>query len=693
MPHINPPPRLLIGATLLFWGAMTGRPLVGLVMALVVECHQWLRWRWDFDDAAIARAWQLSLMLCVGLLILMLIDGEREKLMPILIIWLPALLLPVQLSQVFGLRSSIPLSALSFFAARRRERNQRLGLEEPETLFNFGNAYFVVALISAALGVWAEGRLFLPGLLVLCAWRFLARPNRRSGAVILVFVCSGLMAILGQATLNRLYDWFSRGGRADSSWMSDASHGFTAIGSMRDLKLSNEIRWRLSADPGERVPNLLRRAAFNRYRGTNWEITRTPQSGGPDAQFNDLDTIEQVVGEPYYLANPKLDEVLATSSDLARFSMRGSTRSGGAMPLPGSVASFRDFDLESAQRNPLSTIRVFPAAPVIDGVVLWQASEDPDGDPIWDDDLRLPPNETRMIQRVISEVGLQEDMTTGEKMARIKNWFQAEFGYSLYLSMQLPMHSVHRGTAIGHFLETTRKGHCEYFATSAALILRAANVPARYTTGYAVIERDARRDEYVIRGTHSHAWCRVWMADEERWIDFDPTPTDWFALEALTKISLGQRIQDLIKRLREDVFIWRSNPENRELLLIIIAVPSILGGIWIVFRLWRSRHKSDNTALRESRGTGRPSALLLLESAATRRLGPRPDGMPYARWLSPLADELNDSSQDLHEAIQIHQQLRFDPGFIDEDAAKRLESITRDLRRTVRTTKKRNADL
>jgi len=683
MPRINPPPRLLVGATLLFWGAMTGRPLIGLLMALMVESHQWLRWRWDFDDAAFARAWQLSLILSVGLLVLLLIDGERERLMPILITWLPALLLPIQLSQAFGLRVSMPLSALSFFASRRRKRNQRLGIEESDIHFHFGNAYFVVAISSAALGVWAEGRLFLPGLLLLCAWRFLALPGRRRGAILIIFATAGLMALLGQATLNHLYDWFSRSGRGDANWMSDATHGYTSIGSMRDLKLSNEIRWRIRTEPGMRAPNLLRRATFNRYRGTSWEISQLPRHNGTDAQFEDLEIIEPTLGTIYYLANPELESSVAIAENLARFSMRGSTRSGGAMPLPGDVASFRGFDLNAAQRNPLSTIRIFPAAPVIDGTVLWQSGQVGDGEPIWSDDLRVPPLEAEMIERISKEIGIQQSMTSGEKMARIKNWFQQEFGYSLYLSMRRPMHSISDGTAIGHFMETTRRGHCEYFATSAVMLLRAANVPARYTTGYAVLERDVRRNEYVIRGIHGHAWCRVWVAEEQRWVDFDPTPGDWSALEALGKVSWIQQFYDFIKRLREDIFIWRANPENRDLLFMIIAVPSAIGGFWIFWRLWKSRHKAANPAVHEAHGSGRPSALFLLESAATRRLGPRPNGMPYARWLSPLADELDEAAT-LREAIELHQKHRFDPDFRNDAATHRLETITRALRQVVR---------
>lgn len=682
MSRINPPTRLLIGATLLFWGAMSGRPVIGLLMALIAESHQWLRWRWNFDDAAISRAWQLALMLSVGLLALLLIDGEREQLMPILITWLPALLLPLQLAQMFGLRSSVPLSAFSFFAARRRERNHRLGIEEPEVLFHFGNLYFVVLLTSSALGVSAEGRLFLPGLIALCAWRFLALPGHRRGAILMVFFCTSVMALLGQATLNKMYDWYSRAGHGSNNWMSDATHGFTAIGSMRDLKLSSDIRWRLRTEPGQRAPLLLRRASFNLFRGNNWEIPRSAR-GGADAQFTDLDTIEPVAGEAYYIANPQIGATQAASHAFARFTMRGSINSGAAMPLPGSVASFRDFDLDGAQRNPLSTVRVFPAEPVIDGTVLWQAGVDPDGEPIPTDDLRVPPLETAMIRRVAESIGLEEEMTTLEKTTLLRQWFQDNFRYSLYLSMRMPNHPISEGTAIGRFLERSREGHCEYFATSAALLLRSVNVPTRYTTGYAVVEKDIRRNEYVIRGIHGHAWCRIWVTEENRWVDFDPTPSDWQAMEQLSKITIAQRFFDGLKRIREDIFIWRSNPENRELLITIIIIPGVIGGFWIGWRLWRSRHKNNTSAVRKSQGSGLPSALLNLESAAIRRLGPRPEGMPFARWLSQLANDSDDSATALNEAILLHQQLRFDPEFHDDEATIRMQTISREIRKKI----------
>jgi transglutaminase-like putative cysteine protease len=682
MSATQPPPRLLLGATLLFWGGMTGRPFIGLVLALVVESRQWLRWRWDFDDAAFARAWQMGVLLAGGLMALLFIDGERANVMPTLITWLPALLLPSQLAQAFGLRPAVPLSALSFFAAKRRERNRRLGLEEREVMFHFGNAYFVAALLSAALGVWAEGKVFLPGLLVLCVWRFLAMPQRRAGAILMVFVAAGTLALAGQAGLNALYNWFSRGGHGGDSW-SDSTHGHTAIGAMRNLKLSSDIQWRLRADGGTRPPVLLRRATFNRFRGVTWEIGRMMGGGSLEYEFSDLDTYEPEVGESYYLANPKLDSATATSREWPRFHLRGSVKPGGALPLPGSVTSFGGFDLDAAQRNPLATVRVYPASPVIDGVVLWQGGAEADAPPDDVFDIQVPRFEKEMLRRVVDAIGLEQAATTREKLALLQGWFTREFRYTLYLATDAPPQSLSEGTAIGRFLESTRRGHCEYFATSAALLLREAGVAARYNTGFAVLERDARRNEYVIRGVHGHAWCRVWIPEEQRWIDFDPTPADWLSLESQDGMGLGQRFADALKRMREDLFIWRSDPANRMLLLWIIAAPALIGGVWVGMRLWKSRHRTGVPARRLAGATGMPSALFELESAAVRHLGPRPPGMPFGEWLLTLSRSMHGAADVLHEAVALHQRLRFDPACPQDGVHDRVKSLARELRKAI----------
>ena len=150
MPHS--PPRLLLGCTLLFWGAMSGRPLLALFMALVVEGSHWTRVRWDFNDTACGRAWRIAVAAVMVAAVLIWLDGNRFNAMPVLLSWMPLLLMPMQFVQSYGMRAGVPVSELSFLAKRRRERNQRLGLQTEGGEFNFGNVLFTTSLVAA--GAW-----------------------------------------------------------------------------------------------------------------------------------------------------------------------------------------------------------------------------------------------------------------------------------------------------------------------------------------------------------------------------------------------------------------------------------------------------------------------------------------------------------------------------------------------------------
>ena len=53
--------------------------------------------------------------------------------------WLPALLLPLQFVQAYGMKDSMDLTTFSMFAKRSRMRNLRLGLITNPIRMNFGN--------------------------------------------------------------------------------------------------------------------------------------------------------------------------------------------------------------------------------------------------------------------------------------------------------------------------------------------------------------------------------------------------------------------------------------------------------------------------------------------------------------------------------------------------------------------------
>ena len=199
-------------------------------------------------------------------------------------------------------------------------------------------------------------------------------------------------------------------------------------------------------------------------------------------------------------------------------------------------------------------------------------------------------------------------------------------------------------TALARFLTDVRAGHCEYFATAATLMLREAGIPARYATGYAVMERDPKRGEYLIRGTHGHAWCRVWDETTATWIDFDPTPPDWFAQRPNTSTVI-QRFNDGLKRIREDFFIWRNRPANR------FAVSSIMLGVafavtaFVIKRLWRTKRRSKpEIQAGDYAGPVIRTPLHRIETQARKHLGHRPPGETFAEWLARLRPSLPDAT-------------------------------------------------
>jgi len=76
---------------------------------------------------------------------------------------------------------------------------------------------------------------------------------------------------------------------------------------------------------------------------------------------------------------------------------------------------------------------------------------------------------------------------------------------------------------VGHFLFQDQTGFCVHFATSMALLLRAAGIPCRMAGGYLTDEFDGPTQEFIVRQSHAHAWVEV-PFEGLGWVPFDPTP-------------------------------------------------------------------------------------------------------------------------------------------------------------------------
>src|SRR5579871_255077 len=145
--------------------------------------------------------------------------------------------------------------------------------------------------------------------------------------------------------------------------------------------------------------------------------------------------------------------------------------------------------------------------------------------------LQLPILDAR-IARLAREVtaGASTDL---ERARILERYLRTEFGYTL----QLPSHEV--ADPVAYFLFTRKKGHCEYFASSLALMLRTLGIPSRLATGFQSGIFNPISDLWLLRASDAHSWVEAWIPGHG-WTTFDPTPPDPNAagFAFLTKLGL-----------------------------------------------------------------------------------------------------------------------------------------------------------
>jgi len=119
---------------------------------------------------------------------------------------------------------------------------------------------------------------------------------------------------------------------------------------------------------------------------------------------------------------------------------------------------------------------------------------------------------------------LAREMTAGketevEQARAIESHLRRDYGYTLELLSQ-PV-----ADPLAYFLFDRKKGHCEYFASSMAVLLRTIGIPSRVITGFESGTYNSMTGWQVVRASDAHSWVEAWI-DGRGWTTFDPTPPD-----------------------------------------------------------------------------------------------------------------------------------------------------------------------
>ena len=95
---------------------------------------------------------------------------------------------------------------------------------------------------------------------------------------------------------------------------------------------------------------------------------------------------------------------------------------------------------------------------------------------------------------------------------------QRNFAYSLEMKATGP-------DPLADFLFNVQTGHCEYFSTAMAVMLRTHGVAARVVNGFLPGEYNETSGAYTVRQSDAHSWVEVYFPSTRSWVTFDPTPS------------------------------------------------------------------------------------------------------------------------------------------------------------------------
>jgi protein-glutamine gamma-glutamyltransferase len=169
------------------------------------------------------------------------------------------------------------------------------------------------------------------------------------------------------------------------------------------------------------------------------------------------------------------------------------------------------YDLDA--EHPINRYEAESQLPVIDSDELRLAANTAPGG--MDEYLKLPPLDIR-ISKLAEEIAAPAP-SNYDKAIALEQYLSTHFGYTLELPRSLAP------DPLANFLFERKKGHCEYFASSMAVMLRSLRIPSRIVTGFRGGEFNDLTGQYVVRASDAHSWVEAYFPGSG-WISFDPTP-------------------------------------------------------------------------------------------------------------------------------------------------------------------------
>ncbi len=664
------PPKLLAGAVVLYWGAMVGLPFIALVMAIMLEAKNWVSYRWDISEKGYVKAFYVTLFLVAVTLLIIRLDDVDITSFSKMIRWSPIFALPIELAQRYGKSDRMFLNTFFYFSRQRMINDRKEGRQVIPNVINTGYPYLIGVLISATCTDRQDWLVSVGMLVIVLAILFSVIIERRMRWQRLIWVLPFLLGftLAAQAIINDSYVKIVKIRTGAGNYKTSSSYDALSarLGALGQVKQSDDIQWRLWSDEAEEPPDYIHTGIYNKFDRMRWKYDYKSSKFESLADSFSKDgtgvKLTDSTDNAYVFKDSEIPKIAQArkAQDLSKIKIRGVGETKTSESIVPSILGFKVVsDLASSDTiptiNPMGVIKLVDREVIID-YQLWRTDslEEIVSAPVENVDTLGDPEHTEVIKKLVEEIKLNEYPTTLEKVVAIRRLFTNKYQYALHFHSGDDYFS---GSELERFIKH-RKGHCEYFATTAALMLRQVGVPTRYVVGYVVREKD--NDQWLIRGTHGHAWCHVWMDGE--WQNVDLTPPDWLALEGVDKgFSWWQRFTDGFQRYREDFQVWKSQEGNEIVFNRLLIIVGGLLVIWFGIRIWRKRLGSNHSQIdNHFKDYEFSKEIEKIVKQWEENFGERPLAITLRQWFFNHSTHLSSSEQsNLKMVLNRHEKSRF----------------------------------
>jgi transglutaminase-like putative cysteine protease len=441
----------------------------------------------------------------------------------------------------------------------------------------------------------------------------------------------------------------------------------------RDPALAARVRVPHRPDPPARLALHLRATAYDTYDGRAWSestgtgITeRHASASGPPTMPTMRIDLEPV--DPPLVFLPLHASAISTDGTALRAGPEGELRS----PSSGRRVSY---DVTIASEDVEHDVE--PALSAADRARY----------------LALPHGLTERV-RALATAWTAASATPLERAHAIEHRLKTEYRYD----REAP--SALQPEPLDHFLFEAKRGHCQYYATAMAVLLRAVGVPTRNVTGFAGGSYNRFGHFYAVRRSDAHAWVEAFI-DGRGWMTFDPTPaaeprSGGGFMEIVD--SLGQGWDQHVTWYdhgRRASLLGSLTPGSRHSRMIVAALVAFVVGLAVAAFASRRRPspaRGANPYPAEPRSASAEAAVGLYEHLDTAMVAcgrPRAPGTPPLRHAEAVAASGDNVGREILGLTHAYLAVRF--GGVSLTSAERADLERRVRELGERATRERDA--